>query len=124
MPDDGNAAKQDIKNVCIGRCFFTYPSTRFKALDLFVNENLAFRNNLLHNAGAVAPCVTYRGSDANTTASDNYRIENNVFVVQASGNLFSTALAWQFQAVASSTQTGVTFKNNLLVASAADDAGR
>lgn len=115
QPDSGSGAARDLNYLWIDRCYFANASGEYVVLDVFANSNLVVRNSIfycIYNNGA---CVSYRGSDANITTGADWLIENNTFVHlwnQSWGN----NLAWNLQAQASSTQTGITFRNNLLVA--------
>jgi hypothetical protein len=115
MPDDGGGSARDMKNVWICDSYFQAWSGEYVNIDLFVNDGLVFRNNVLRSNGISAGgLVSFRQNDDNRTSSVNWWVENNTFI-----NLFNqgwaSSMVWDFQGWSGTTQTDITFRNNLIV---------
>lgn len=93
----------------------SYLSGAAQGIDLFVNDGMVFRNNVVVNRGLFGSVVTYRNNGLNIDAGTNWLIEGNTLVHLEVGNSWGGNKGWAFQAYTSTVMTEVTFRNNLFV---------
>lgn len=93
----------------------SYLSGAAQGIDLFVNDGMVFRNNVVVNRGLFGSVVTYRSNGLNIDAGTNWMIEGNTLVHLEVGNSWGGNKGWAFQAYTSTVMTEVTFRNNLFV---------
>lgn len=117
QPDDGNGSAEEIHNLWSSANVFEGASGQNVAADFFINDGFVCRNCVFINRNNGVPVVGSRNTPIGAVGtSTNWLIENNTFIHtwNTGGGGLGNA-GWTFNRFSGTVNTGVTFRNNLLV---------